>query len=51
LHVDAEVLARAAIGKYGGGLLSVYIPTSGCSIEAVHWKARVMNPIRPEVSS
>ena len=31
--------------EYGIGRLSVYMPTTGCSSDAVTWKARVSRPI------
>ncbi len=31
--------------EYGSGRLSVTIPTTGCSSEAVIWKVSVMRPI------
>ena len=40
-----------AIGsEYGCGRRSVTIPTTGCSIEAVSWKASVISPIWPKSS-
>ena len=36
--------------EYGFGRLSVKVPTTGCSKEAVAWLANVMRPICPKYS-
>src|ERR1700684_4606536 len=42
--MPASVKHIPAASEKGFGLLSVYIPTKGCSREAVNWKQKVTNP-------
>jgi hypothetical protein len=39
-----RVRLMPAVSEYGCGRRSVYRPTRGCSMEAVHWKASVIRP-------
>ena len=40
-----NVRLMPTVSEYGCGRRSVYKPTRGCSMEAVHWNARVIRPI------